>query len=178
MSSFSLGRAYSFLNFLPPLFLRSIPTLIIQGSTSLLTTPPQCQFLMCTPLPYSLYSDRWQNRLLISLHSSLLQKSLHSGGFNCHHPLWDPRGNSDLCKEEVFDWDISFDLLPLNDPDTPTLLHRSTGSRSSPDISFAPSFLAPERCFRTWVLTTYLFFYLFLYPRFFAPTSVPLPSTF
>ena len=36
----------------------------------------------------------------------------------------------------------SSDLLPLNDPDTPTLLHRSSGSRSSPDISFAPSSLA------------------------------------
>ena len=30
----------------------------------------------------------------------------------------------------------------LNDPDTPTLLHRSSGSHSSPDISFAPSSLA------------------------------------
>ena len=30
----------------------------------------------------------------------------------------------------------------LNDPDTPTLLHRSSGSRSSPDISFAPFTLA------------------------------------
>ena len=46
------------------------------------------------------------------------------------------------CREEVFDRVISSDLLPLNDPDTPTLLHRSTGSRSSPDISFAPSTLA------------------------------------
>ena len=43
---------------------------------------------------------------------------------------------------EVFDWIISSDLLPLNDPDTPTLLHRSSSSRSSPDISFAPSTLA------------------------------------
>ena len=59
------------------------------------------------------------------------------GDFNCHHPLWDSRGISDLCGEEVFDWVISSDLLPLNDPDTPTLLHRS-----SPDISFAPSTLA------------------------------------
>ena len=39
-------------------------------------------------------------------------------------------------------WVISSDLLPLNDSDTPTLLHRSSGSRSSPDISFAPSTLA------------------------------------
>ena len=64
------------------------------------------------------------------------------GDFNCHHPLWDSRGTSDPRGEEVFDWVISFDLLPLNDPDTPTLLHCSSGSRSSPDISFAPSTLA------------------------------------
>ena len=75
--------------------------------------------------------------------------------------------------EEVFNWVISSDLLPLNDPDTPTLLHRS-----SSDISFAPSSLAPGRCFRTWVLTTYQFFCLSLSLRPFAPTSVLLPSTF
>ena len=45
-------------------------------------------------------------------------------------------------REEVFDWVISSDLLPLNDPDTPTLLHRFSGSRSSPNICFAPSSLA------------------------------------
>ena len=44
------------------------------------------------------------------------------GDFNCHHPLWDSRGTSDPRWEEVFDWVISSDLLPLNDPDTPTLL--------------------------------------------------------
>ena len=64
------------------------------------------------------------------------------GDFNCHHPLWDSRGTSDPRREEVFDWVISSDLLPLNDPDTPILLHRSSGSRSSPDISFARSTLA------------------------------------
>ena len=64
------------------------------------------------------------------------------GDFNCHHPLWDSRVPSDPCGEEVFDWVISSYLLPLNDPDTPTLLHRSSGSRSSPDVSFAPSSLA------------------------------------
>ena len=58
------------------------------------------------------------------------------GDFNCHQPLWDSRGTSDPNGEEVFDWVISSDLLPLNDPDTPTLLYRS-----SPDISFAPSSL-------------------------------------
>ena len=64
------------------------------------------------------------------------------GHFNCCHPLLDSRGTSDSRGEEVFDWVISSDLLPLNDPDTPTLLHPSSGSRSSPDISFAPSSLA------------------------------------
>ena len=64
------------------------------------------------------------------------------GDFNCHHPLWESRVTSDPRGEEVFDWVISSDLLPLNDPDTPTLLHRSSGSCSSPDISFVPSTLA------------------------------------
>ena len=64
------------------------------------------------------------------------------GDFNCHHPLRDSRGTSDPRMEEVFDWVIFSDLLPLNDLDTPTLLHRSSGSRSSPDIFFAPSSLA------------------------------------
>ena len=90
------------------------------------------------------------------------------GDFNYHHPLWDSRGTSNLRGEEVFDWVISFDLLTLNDPDTPTLLHRFT-----PDISFASSSLAHGRCFRTWVLTTYQFFYLFLSLWPIAPTSVP-----
>ena len=39
-------------------------------------------------------------------------------------------------------------------------------------------FLAPGRCFRTWVLTIYQFFYLSLSLWPFAPTSVLLPSTF
>ena len=64
------------------------------------------------------------------------------GDFNCHHPLWDSRGTSNRHGEEVFDWVISSDLLPFNHPDIPTLLHHSSGSRSSPDISFAPSTLA------------------------------------
>ena len=45
-----------------------------------------------------------------------------------------------VCK--VFDRVIPSNLLRLNDPDTPTLLNRSTGSRFSPDISFSPSSLA------------------------------------
>ena len=44
--------------------------------------------------------------------------------------------------EEVYDWVISSDLLLLNDPDMPTFLHCSSGSRSSSDIFLAPSSLA------------------------------------
>ena len=64
------------------------------------------------------------------------------GDFNHHHPLWDSSGIPDPRGEEVFDWVISSDFLPLNDPDTTILLHCSIGSRSSPDISFDPSSLA------------------------------------
>ena len=92
--------------------------------------------------PYSLLLNGWQNRFLLSLHSSSSRNLFILGDFNCHHPLWDSRGTSNPCGEEVFNWVISSDLLPLNDPDTPTLLHRSSGSHSSLDISFAPSSLA------------------------------------
>ena len=100
------------------------------------------------------------------------------GDFNCHHPLWDSRGTCDLRGEEVFDWVISSGLLSLNYPGTPILLHRSTDSRSSPELPLLLVFLAPGRCFRTWVLTTYQFFYLSLSPRSIAPTSVLLSSIF
>ena len=78
-------------------------------------------------------------------------------------PHWDSRVTSDTRGEEVFDWVISSDLLPLNDPGTLTLLHRSSGSHSFLDIFFAPlylPYLAPGRSYRTWVLTIYQFFYL------------------
>ena len=79
----------------------------------------------------------------------LLQKYLHSGGLQLPFPLWESKGTSDPCREEVIDWFISSDLLLLNDSGTPTLLNRSSGSRSSPGISFSLSSLVPVRCFRT-----------------------------
>ena len=178
--SFLSGRAYLFLNFLPPLFPRLIPTLIMWGSTSLLTTPPRSLFSMCVPpirsSPADGRSDSFSPSILLSFRNLFIL-----GDFGCHHPLWDSRGTSDPRGEEVFDWVISSDFLPLNDPDTPALLHRSSGSRSSPDISFAPFSLAlsyPGRCYRTWVLTICRFFCLSLSLRSFAPASVPLPSIF
>ena len=92
---------------------------------------------MCTPPP--IRSSPTDGRT-DSFSTSILPSSRNLfilWDFNCHHPLWDSRGTSDPRGEEVFDWVISSDLLPLNDPDTPTLLHHS-----SPDISFAPSTLA------------------------------------
>ena len=85
------------------------------------------------------------------------------------------RGTSDPCGNEIFDW-----VSPLIYSPSMILTH--------PPFSIAPPLtspllprlslsLTPGRCFRTWVLTTYQFFYLSLSPRSFAPTSVPLPST-
>ena len=51
-------------------------------------------------------------------------------------PLWNSKATSDPLGK-VFDGVISSDLLPLNDPDIPTLLHGF-----SPNISMAPSSLA------------------------------------
>ena len=104
----------------------------MQGSTSLLTT----LLLMCMP-PLFAPPQRMAEPTPFILDSSLLQKPLHSGDFNCHYSPWDSKGTSDHRREEVLDWVISSDLLPPNEPDTATLLHRS-----SPEISFAPSSLA------------------------------------
>ena len=49
---------------------------------------------------------------------------------------------------------------------------------TSPLISLLLPFFAPGRCYKTWVLTIYQFFYLSLSLRSFAPTSVPLPLIF
>ena len=48
----------------------------------------------------------------------------------------------------------------------------------SPLLHLLLLFLAPGRCFRTWVLIIYQFFFPSLSLRSFAPTSVPLPSIF
>ena len=49
---------------------------------------------------------------------------------------------------------------------------------TSPLLPLLLLFLAPGRCFRTWVLTIYQFFYPSLSLQSFAPTSIPLPSNF
>ena len=49
---------------------------------------------------------------------------------------------------------------------------------TSPLLLLLLPFLALGRCYRTWVLAIYQFFYPSLSVRSFTPTSVPLPSTF
>ena len=80
--------------------------------------------------------------------------------FNCHHSLWYSRGTCNPCREEVFDWIISSDLLPLNDPDTSTLFVAPLAVDPLLTFPLLPPLLpvlAPGRCFRTLVLTTYQF---------------------
>ena len=50
---------------------------------------------------------------------------------------------------DLFRWITSSGLEILNDPASPTLLHHSTGSRSSPDILLAPASLALHCEWRT-----------------------------
>ena len=140
--SFSSGRAYLSLNFLLPLFLCLIPHSDYVGINISLNNSSSMSFLKVYALPIrSSPTDGRTNSFSLSI--LLSSRNLFIlGDFNCHHLLWDSRVTSNLRGEEVFDWVISFDLLPLNDPGTPTLLHRSSGSRSSPEISFAPSSLA------------------------------------
>ena len=76
------------------------------------------------------------------------------GDFNCHHSHWDSRGTFYIAALAVAP-SLIFPLLPLLLP-----------------------CIAHGRCYRTWVLTTYRFFYLSLSLRSFAPTNVLLPSIF
>ena len=100
---------------------------------------------------------------------------------NCPHPLWDSRGTSDPRVEEVFDWVISSDLLPSMTLTHPLFFIAPLAVApllTFPLLLLLLPFLAPGRCYRTWVLTTYQFFCLSLFLQSFAPTIVPLPSTF
>ena len=103
------------------------------------------------------------------------------GGFNCHHPLWNSRVPSDPLGEKY-----STESSPHIASPSMTLTHPPFSIAplavapllTSPMPSLLLPFLAPGRCYRTLVLTTYQFFYLSLSLRSFAPTSVPLPSIF
>ena len=71
------------------------------------------------------------------------------GDFNAHHPTWDSLFSPDPPENDLFRWITSSGLEILIDPASPTLLHHSTGSRTSPDILLAPPSLAPHCEWRT-----------------------------
>ena len=143
VSSLLSTLAWPSLLFLSPLFLPRIPT----------QTTPVLKFFFPTTLPYnSLTSTPLSSAaLLLTLApgpSILTSFQNFPDTFilrdcNAHHPAWDrfippnPPGN------DLFRWITSSGLEILNDPASPTLLHHSTGRRSSPDISLAPASLAP-----------------------------------
>ena len=66
------------------------------------------------------------------------------GDFNSHHSSWDSHSPEDHSGKDLFDWLLSSDLLPLNNPEHHTLLHRATGNRSSPDLSLVPQNLRED----------------------------------
>ena len=82
------------------------------------------------------------------------------GDFNCHHPLWDSRGTSDPAGRKY-----STGSSPLTSSPSMTLTHPPFSIAplavapllTSPLLLLLLLFLAPGRCFRTWVLTTYQF---------------------
>ena len=69
--------------------------------------------------------------------------------FNSHHSSWDSHSPEDQSAKELFDWLLSSDLLPLNNHDHHTLLHRATGNRSSPDLSLVPARIASKCTWQT-----------------------------
>ena len=98
------------------------------------------------------------------------------GDFNCHHPLWDSRGTPD--PRTGSSPLTSFPSMTLTHPPFSIAPLAVAPLLASPLLPPLLPILAPGRCFRTWVLTTYQFFYLSLSSRSFVPTSVLLPSTF
>ena len=71
------------------------------------------------------------------------------GDFNSHHSSWDSHSPEDHSGKDLFDWLLSSDLLPLNNPEHHTLLHRATGNRSSPNLSLVPARTASKCTWQT-----------------------------
>ena len=98
------------------------------------------------------------------------------GDFNCYSLFWDSKGTSNPRGRK---YSIGSSLLTSSPSMTLTyLLFSIVPPLSSPFLSPLSPYLAPGGWFRTWLLITYQFFYLSFSLWSFAPTSVPLPSTF
>ena len=119
-SSFLFGRPYSFLNFLLPLFLRLTPTLDYAGVNILLNNFSLLSLMF--RLPLFAFRQIAEATPFFSILPSINLFILED--FNYHQPLGDSKDTFDSRGEKIFDWAISFDLLPFNDPDIsfPSLL--------------------------------------------------------
>ena len=105
--------------------------------------------------------------------TSSLQKSVHSGGLQ----LPSPPGTQEVLPTPAGRKYSTGSSLLISSPSM-TLTHPPFSIAPPVTFPFLPlllPFLASGRCFRTWALTIYQFFYLSLSLRSFAPTSVPLP---
>ena len=148
VSSFSSTLIWLSLLFLSPLCL---------PRTATQTTPVKVLLSNHFPLQFlNLYSPPIRNTPSDSrtrtFYPDILPNSPDTfilGDFNAHHPTWDRLIPPNPLGNDLFRWITSSGLEILNDPASPTLLHHSTGSRSSPDISLAPVSLAPHCEWRT-----------------------------
>ena len=167
VASFSSDRAYPFSELSTSSLSSLDPYSDYVGVNISLNNSSPLSFLNGYALP-----NGWQNRFLFSL----LHKHLHSGGLQLSAaPL----------QQEVLPTaagrKYSNGSFPLTSSPSMTLTHPPFSIApplTSPLLPLLLPFLAPGKCFRTWVLTIYQFFYPSLSLRSFAPTSVPLPSTF
>ena len=179
--SFSLGRAYFFLNFLPPLFLRLILTLIMYGSMSVITTPPWCHFLMCMPPLFAPPQQMAEPTPSLPLLFPPPEISSFWGTSIAITPSWTrevlltPTGRKYSTRSSLL---TSSPSMTLTQPPFSIAPLAVAPLLTSPLLLLLLPFLAPGRCYRTFVLTIYQFFYLSFSLWSIAPTSVLLPSTF
>jgi len=97
-------------------------------------------------VPFPTLSDStWPQTISVSKSLSPLNfpKTFILHNFNAHHPTWDAHVSPNSAGNSLFNWILSSQLDVLNDPDIYMLLHHSSSPCSSPDVSLAPSHLAP-----------------------------------
>ena len=141
--------AFSPLLFLSPLFLPRTPTRTTSVLKFVFPTTPPYNSLTSTPLPSEalLLILEPGPSLLTSFQTPLTLLSLETSMLTTQHRTVSSPPNPP--RNDLFCWITSSGLEILNDPASPTLLHHSTGSHSSLDISIAPASLAPHCKWRT-----------------------------
>ena len=135
--------------FLSPLCLPRTPTQTTPVLKSFFPTTLLFNFLTSTPLPSETVLLILRTR---TFYPDILPNSPDTfilGDFNAHYPTWDRLIPPNPLGNDLIRWITSSGVEILNDPAFPTLLHHSTGSRSSPDILLAPASLAPHCEWRT-----------------------------